>query len=210
MKRQLIFLGPPGSGKGTQAKILVDKLQYKHLSTGDLLRLEIGKSTPLGKRVQEILKKGILVDDDTIMELLFANCDLSGYSYIFDGIPRTLVQAQFLDKKIIGEHQSLAIHFKIRPALLVERLIARRICTKCQKIFNLKFNPPQKKETCDSCGGVLMHRSDDREETIKKRLDIFKEQSTPVLEYYKKGRRLKTIEAVGDADDITEELKKIT
>ena len=209
MKRQLIFLGPPGSGKGTQAKILADELQYKHLSTGDLLRFEIGKKSPLGKKVEDILKKGLLVDDDTIMELLAANCEPARHGYIFDGIPRTLKQAEDLDIKVIKGHESLAIHFKIEPSLLVDRLTNRRTCSNCQKIFNLKSNPPPTKNICDSCGGELMHRDDDKEETIKKRLAIFKKQATPVLDYYKKDHRLKIIKAMGNVHDITGELKKI-
>ncbi|MCY4523130.1 MAG: nucleoside monophosphate kinase [Halobacteriovoraceae bacterium] len=209
MKKQLIFLGPPGSGKGTQAKILANRTKHKHLSTGDLLRVEIDKKTPLGKKVENILKKGLLVDDNTIMELLAANCNPAQDGHIFDGIPRTLIQAQALDEKILKNYKKLIIYFKIDSSLLVDRITCRRVCPDCQKIFNLKFNPPKKEGVCNSCGGKLMHRNDDKEETIKKRLGIFEEQTGPILQYYKKSNNLVEIDASREVSKITDQLEKI-
>src|SRR5690606_4206001 len=168
MKPQLIFLGAPGSGKGTQAARVVKELGYQHLSTGDLLRNEIKSGSELGQRVTAIMEAGKLVDDATMMDLLRANCDLSGKQYIFDGYPRNADQANVLDENFLKTAPSKAIYFDIDLNILAERLINRRTCADCGEIYNLKSKPPKTDGVCDKCGGHnLQQRKDDNEETVK-------------------------------------------
>ena len=210
MKPQLIFLGPPGSGKGTQAGILVQDLGYKHLSTGDLLRIQMRKKdSPLGQEIRQIMNNGLLVDDQTVLKLLKDNCDLEQHHYIFDGHPRTLAQAEDLSGHILQEKKFLVIHFTLKLTHLMNRLAGRRICSCCQEIFNLKTRPPKRKGMCDKCSGELMHRNDDKEDVIKNRFEIFKKQIEPILQYYKKQNILYEIDANHSLDKTTVKIKKI-
>lgn len=210
MKPQLIFLGAPGAGKGTQAKLLVDEWGYKHLSTGDLLREEIRKGTPLGRKIEKIVKKGILVDDQIVLQLLQNHCDLKAHNYIFDGFPRRLDQAKALDDIVLKGIYSLAVYFKVESPLLLQRLANRRVCHACGAIYNLKFKPPKEEGVCDFCEGVeLTHREDDREDTVRKRLGIFEKRTASIVDYYKKKGNLHELEASLGLEAITLELKKI-
>jgi adenylate kinase len=207
MKPQLIFLGAPGSGKGTQAGRLVSEVGYKHLSTGDLLRKEISEKSELGKRVSAILDAGKLVDDATVLELLSLNCKLEASHNIFDGFPRTLEQARSLDEVVLKGAKSLALYFEIDLDLLFDRLVNRRTCGNCGEIFNLKFKAPAKQGVCDKCGGSdLRQRKDDVAETVKTRLDVFKETVGPVLSYYEGQGRLLRLDASKDPQVVYEML----
>lgn len=208
MKAQLILLGPPGSGKGTQAARLVSDLGYKHISTGDLLRNEIAKKSELGEKVQGIMTRGELVDDNTVLELLNANCDLSTGSYIFDGFPRNLDQAKSLDSEVIKDVDHLAIYFDIDLELLAQRLVNRRTCGDCGEIYNLLSKAPKTEGTCDKCGGTnLKQRKDDNEESVKTRLGVFKSTIEPVLSYYEERGALKRIKASAGSAEVFEEVK---
>lgn len=209
MKPQLIFLGAPGSGKGTQAARVVSDLGYTHLSTGDLLRNEIKSGSELGKRVTAIMEAGKLVDDATMIELLKANCDLSGKHYIFDGYPRNADQANVLDDKFLGQAESKAIYFNIDLDMLAERLINRRTCGDCGEIYNLKSKAPKKEGICDKCGGSnLQQRKDDNEETVKTRLNVFRETIGPVLKHYEAKGRLLTVDASEKSDAVFNAIKE--
>ena len=209
MGTQVIFLGAPGSGKGTQASRLVDGLSYFHVSTGDLLRNEVKKESELGKRVQAVMAAGDLVSDELVLELLKVNCDLSDGNYIFDGFPRNLDQAKSLDDVVLKGSESKAIYFKIDLNILKERLVNRRSCGKCGAIFNLKYNPPKVSGVCDSCGNKdLTHRKDDSDEAVGNRLNVFKATIDPVLKYYKEKGNLREIDASSNPSDVFEELKK--
>lgn len=209
MKSQLIFLGAPGSGKGTQAARVVSELGYQHLSTGDLLRTEIKSGSDLGKRVSEIMEAGKLVDDATMIEILKANCDLEGKNYIFDGYPRNVDQANVLDSKFLKEANSKAIYFDIDLAILAERLINRRTCGDCGAIYNLKSKPPKIDGVCDKCGGKnLQQRKDDNEETVKTRLKVFRETIGPVLEHYESKGRLLRVDASANSDAVFNSIKE--
>lgn len=208
MKAQLILLGAPGSGKGTQAARLVSDLGYKHISTGDLLRNEIAKGSELGDKVKGIMTRGELVDDDTVLELLNANCDLTSGSYIFDGFPRNIDQAKALDSKVIKDIDHKAIYFDIDLDILAERLVNRRTCSDCGEIYNLLSKAPKVEGVCDKCDGTnLNQRKDDNEESVKTRLGVFKSTIEPVLQYYEERGALKRVKASASSAEVFEEVK---
>ncbi|PIP90647.1 MAG: adenylate kinase [Bdellovibrionales bacterium CG12_big_fil_rev_8_21_14_0_65_38_15] len=209
MASQLIFLGAPGSGKGTQAARVVSELGYVHLSTGDLLRSEIKSGSVLGKKVTAIMDAGKLVDDQTMIELLKANCDLSDKNYIFDGYPRNGDQAKVLDSEFLKGTSSKAIYFDIDLDLLAKRLVNRRTCGDCGEIYNLISKPPKTAGVCDKCGGHnLQQRKDDNEETVKTRLGVFREAIEPVLAHYQGQDRLIRVDASASSDAVFNELKQ--
>lgn len=203
MKKHLILLGAPGSGKGTQASRLVRDRGFKHVSTGDLLRSEIGKASPLGSEVKKVVDAGQLVSDELVVRLLQANIDLAISQYIFDGYPRNLAQAETLDTKVLKGAPSFAVYFSINIDRLVERLTNRRTCKDCGSIYNLVSKKPKIIGVCDQCGsGNLVQRADDKEEVIKNRLRVFQDTITPVLKYYQDLGRLVTVDAELSEDEI--------
>ncbi len=208
MNPQLILLGAPGSGKGTQAKELVMSLEYNHLSTGDLLRTEIEKKSDLGNRVAAIMDAGDLVADDIVLELLKANCDLNSSHYIFDGFPRNIEQAKALDAVVLGDCPKLAIYFDINLGVLLERIVNRRTCSKCGEIYNLISKSPKVDGKCDSCDGSLIHRKDDNKSTVENRLEVYKSAIDPVLEYYESQNKLVRLDASKNSSEIFDQLKE--
>ena len=210
MKPQLILLGAPGSGKGTQAARLVSELSYNHISTGDLLRSEIKSESELGKKVQGIMNAGKLVNDNTVLELLNANCDLTANAYIFDGFPRNYEQANLLDTEVMKDAKSSAVYFDIDLDKLAARLTNRRTCSGCGEIYNLLSKAPAKEGVCDLCGESLAQRKDDNEETVKTRLQVFKDTIDPVLAYYEESGRLARIDASLAPDVVFAALRDLT
>ena len=210
MKPHLIILGAPGSGKGPQAAKLVEK-GYKHISTGDLLRAEIAKGTELGQKVAGIISRGDLVDDRTVMALLKANCDVDKVSYIFDGFPRNIAQAEMLEAELLQGKKTLAVYFKIDLSILVSRVVNRRTCSKCGEIYNMATKPPRVSDTCDKCGatGSLTQRKDDTEEVVSNRLQIFKDTVDPMLAFYKSKGVLVELDASKQEKDVFSALEKV-
>lgn len=210
MKPHLIILGAPGSGKGTQAAKLVEK-GYKHVSTGDLLRSEIAKGTELGQKVAGIISRGDLVDDRTVMALLKANCDVDEVSYIFDGFPRNIAQAEMLEAELLQGKKTLAVYFKIDLSILVSRVVNRRTCSKCGEIYNMTTKPPRVANTCDKCGATesLTQRKDDTEEVVSNRLQIFKDTVDPMLAFYKSKGVLVELDASKQEKDVFSALEKV-
>ena len=207
MKSHLILIGAPGSGKGTQASKLVSERNFKHVSTGDLLRSEIAKQSPLGIEVKKVMDAGQLVSDDLVIRLLQANINLNASQYIFDGYPRNLAQAQTLDKEVLKGAPSLAVYFKINMAKLVERLTNRRTCGNCGAIYNLVSNKPKVTGVCDKCGGTnLVQRADDKEDVIKNRLQVFQDNVAPVIKYYQDLGRLMQVDAELSVDEIYKQI----
>jgi adenylate kinase len=203
MKSHLIFIGAPGSGKGTQASKLVAEKSFKHISTGDLLRAEIAKQSALGLEVKKVMDAGQLVSDDLVIRLLQANIDLNASQYIFDGYPRNIAQAQTLDKEVLKGSSSMAVYFEINMAKLVERLTNRRTCKDCGAIYNLISKQPKITGVCDQCGGTnLVQRADDKEDVITNRLKVFQDTVEPVLKYYQDLGRLMKVDAEQSPDVI--------
>lgn len=208
MKHQLIFLGAPGAGKGTVAQRAVVEMGFEHISTGDILRREIASTSELGRRVKATLDSGALVDDETMIELLKSNCNPKESNYIFDGLPRNLNQAEGLDRDVLQDNPSRAIYFHVAQGKLLERLVNRRNCGQCGAIFNLISHPPRREDTCDGCGtSPLVHRKDDREEVVTKRMAIFDEEINPILDYYKSRGRLDEIDASQERETVFSALR---
>jgi adenylate kinase len=203
MKSHVIFIGAPGSGKGTQASKLVSDRGFKHISTGDLLRSEIAKQSPLGLEVKKVMDEGKLVSDELVIRLLQANINLTQSQYIFDGYPRNLAQAETLDKEVLKGSPSLAVYFELDMAKLIARLTNRRTCKNCGAIYNLISKMPKVTGVCDVCGSTdLVQRADDKEEVITNRLKVFKDAVDPVLKYYQDLGRLMKVDAEGSIDAI--------
>ena len=202
MRPQLILLGAPGTGKGTQAKKIVEEFGYNHISTGDLLRNEIAKDSELGNKVKSIIDKGDLVNDQVVLELLNANCDLAASTYIFDGFPRNIEQSELLENEVLKGTSSKAIYFDIDLEVLVERISNRRIAPKSGEIYNLISRPPKVDGLCDVSGEDLIHRKDDNAETVRNRLEVFKNTIAPILEYYDKLGVLVRLNASDSADKV--------
>lgn len=191
---RIVFLGPPGVGKGTYAKAVSKEFGIPHISTGDIFREEIKRETELGKKVKEYVEKGLLVPDEIVIEvvkkrLMQPDC---AKGYILDGFPRTLNQAKALEEFSPPE---LAINFVAREDVIVERISGRRICARCGAIYHIKYMPPKYPGICDKCGGPLILRRDDRPEVVRERLKVYHEKFKPILEYYRDKGILVDVEA---------------
>jgi len=205
MKQDLILLGKPGSGKGTQAKILTTKDDYVQISTGDLLRAEVKKGTALGKEIDALIKNGKYASDELAIQLIRNNFKPEK-AQIFDGFPRTLVQAQMLDLEILGQRPHLAVHFKIEDQELVTRIIARRSCGQCGRIYNLITLPPKQETKCDDCQTALTHRSDDKAEVVQTRLEQYNKTFDPILQFYKDKGVLQELDASTSPEEVAKAL----
>lgn len=206
MKKHLVFIGAPGSGKGTQSAKFKEEMGYNHISTGDLLRAEIAKQSELGKRVKSVMDSGQLVSDDLVVELLKANINLRDSFYIFDGYPRNIAQAETLDEQILNDYKYIAVYFKLDTEKLVERLTNRRVSPDGKHIYNLKTNPPKVAGICNVTGEKLVHRDDDKEEVIRERMKVFESTSGPMLDYYKAKGILTEVDANKGVDEIYNEI----
>ncbi|MCL5781432.1 MAG: adenylate kinase [Firmicutes bacterium] len=206
----LVLLGAPGAGKGTQAKILVEKYTIPQISTGDLLRAAVAAGTSLGKEAKSYMDKGELVPDSVVLGMVEERLkqDDCKKGYILDGFPRNTKQAEALDKMLESLDMSLTAALSVDVPLeyLMKRLTGRRTCKACGQMYNVYFNAPKKEGVCDKCGGELFQRDDDKEETIKKRLEVYNAQTAPLIDYYGKKGILKSVEGTGSIDDIFEKV----
>jgi adenylate kinase len=204
----LILLGPPGSGKGTQAAMLHDKFQLPHISTGDLLREHIRKGTELGQKAQVYIDKGQLVPDSLIMDLLFDRVSQKDCvkGYILDGFPRTLPQAESLQNRLKGRVTPIIINLDLKDSDVIERLSKRVTCEKCGTPYHLTYSPPKAEGTCDKCGGHLVQRSDDTKEVISKRLKVYHEQTEPLIKYYESAKLLHTVSCEQPKDKVFQDI----
>lgn len=208
---QFVFLGPPGSGKGTQSALIIEKYKIPHISTGDIFRKAIAEQSPLGLEAQKYIAKGELVPDDITIELLLKRIskDDCKNGYLLDGYPRTIPQAEALDEygKKINRPIQLVMNMVIEEELLLNRVEGRRVCKVCNTSFNLKSKPPIKPGICDKCGGELYQRSDDNPESIKIRLHQHRTKTAPLLEYYrKKGTLVANIDSLRDIPTVFKEI----
>ncbi|RMF42707.1 MAG: adenylate kinase [Deltaproteobacteria bacterium] len=206
----LILLGPPGAGKGTQAKMLIDRFGIPQISTGDMLRAAVAAGTELGLKAKACMDSGALVPDEVVIgivgeRLAQADCDKG---FILDGFPRTVAQADALKQTLgqLGKSLDAVISLEVDTEALVERLTGRRTCRACGQGFHVRFDPPAKEGVCDACGGELYQRDDDREETIRKRLDVYQEQTSPLIEYYQQEGLLAAIDGMQDISVVQEDI----
>jgi len=206
----LVLLGPPGAGKGTQAKRLADKLNLPHISTGDILRQNVKAGTPLGKEAKGIMDKGLLVPDDLVASMLdqrFNNPDIRK-GFILDGYPRTLSQAKTLDEILSGKKLAvdLVVYLNTSDEVIIKRLTGRLVCSKCGANFHTLNMPPKVKGLCDNCQGELYQRSDDNEVTVRKRLEVYKNEVSSLIKYYEQQNKLHSLNADLDAQDVLEQI----
>ncbi len=207
MPQDVVLLGGPGAGKGTQAQILQKRLGYRQVSTGDLLRTHRENGTELGKSAEGYMQRGDLVPDELMINMVEGELR-EGEAVLFDGFPRTVPQAQALDVLLDSSGRGLptAVYFEIPRALLEERLLGRWTNPRSGRVYHEKFNPPKVAGICDEDGGPLVQREDDTPATIKKRLDVFETQTMPLVEYYRSRRRLTRIDATQPVETVTHAL----
>ncbi len=211
---QLLLLGAPGSGKGTQAKFLVEKFGIPQLSTGDMLREAVKNGTALGKQASEFMQKGALVPDSLVLGLIEERMNRSDCAkgFILDGFPRNISQADALDALLgkITKNISHVIAINVDEQELVVRLSGRRSCKVCSAGYHVKFQPTQKEGVCDKCAGELIQRNDDVESVIRERLKVYNNQTAPLFDYYKAKGLLRSIVGTGSPADITQRILQIT
>jgi len=209
----IIFLGPPGAGKGTQAKILVEKYGIPQISTGDMLREHVAKGTELGVKAKEYMEKGQLVPDEIILSMVKERLSQpdAQKGFILDGFPRTVAQAEALDKMLeeMGKKIEFVLALIVPDEELVTRLTGRRTCKNCGMMYHIKFKPPKVEGKCDVCGGELYQRPDDNEETVRNRLKVYHEQTAPLIEYYRKKGVLFEVDGSKSIEEITNQLINI-
>lgn len=204
----VILLGPPGSGKGTQATKLSQKLGIPHISTGDLFRENIKNQTPLGQKANGYISQGKLVPDEVTLDLLFDRVSKPDCKngYLLDGFPRTVTQAETLDKRLPANTELVVLHLAVPDAVLVKRTTGRLLCRSCDNIQHRDFSPPKQANVCDRCGGELYQRSDDTEPVVRQRLEVYHQQTEPVVAYYRNKGMLKEINGDQAPEIIFQEL----
>ena len=207
---RIVLLGPPGSGKGTQARKLMAERNIPQVSTGDMLRAAIAADSRFGQQAKEIMEAGQLVSDDIILGIIserLAEADAQD-GFILDGFPRTVQQALDLSDLLdqLGQPLDAAVLLDVDFDILIRRLTGRRTCSLNGKLLNIYFSPPEELDACINAGGELLRREDDNEETIRSRLDVYRERTEPLINYYKKRGKLKTVDAGGTIDEVFERL----
>lgn len=206
----IVFLGPPGAGKGTQAATVSKAKNIPHISSGNLLRESVESGTETGKKAQSYIEKGLLVPDEIVVAIIKDRIVKSDCKdgFVLDGFPRTLAQAKVLDGELkkIGNKIDIVFYFAVSKDSVVLRLSGRLICSSCGANFHVSFVPPQKEGLCDKCGGKLRQRSDDKKETVLERLRVYQEQTEGLIDYYKKNDILKEVSSDKNIDDISKDI----
>lgn len=207
---KIIMLGAPGAGKGTQAKKIAEKYQIPHISTGDIFRANIKNGTELGKKAKTYMDQGLLVPDELVVDLVVDRVGQEDCAkgYVLDGFPRTIPQAEALDKALaeLGQKMDFAVDVEVPDENIINRMSGRRACVGCGATYHLVYAPTKMENVCDNCGGELVLRDDDKPETVKKRLDVYHEQTQPLIEYYTNSGILKTVDGTADIGDVFAEI----
>jgi len=210
---RLILMGAPGAGKGTQAAMLAEKLNIPHISTGDIFRSNIKKGTDLGRKAKEYIDRGALVPDEVTAGIVRDRLEQPDCAsgFILDGFPRTIPQAEYLDRvlKEMGTEVDFVIDIYVSDKEIIKRLTGRRICQACGTTFHMLYSPPQNEGKCDNCGGRLIRRADDDEETVSKRLETYHRQTEPLIEHYERKGKLIRVNGEGSIGDTSRELLKV-
>lgn len=206
----VILLGPPGSGKGTQATRLTKELGIPHISTGDLFRENIGQNTELGKRAKTFIEAGKLVPDELVLDMLFDRISRPDCSrgYLLDGFPRTIPQAQAFDSHLIPNANLIVINLDVPDDLILKRISGRSTCKDCGEIYNTYFSAPRQKGVCDKCSGDLQQRSDDKAEVVMERLRVYHAQTQPLIDFYSRKGVLFTLDGTKSPDQVYLNLQK--
>jgi adenylate kinase len=210
---KIVLLGPPGAGKGTQAKSICIRYSIPHISTGDIFRKNIAENTPLGIEAKRYIDTGHLVPDDITVSLVQErlkqeDCDKG---YLLDGFPRTITQAEALDKFLRerGQRLNTVLLIKVPREFIIDRMTGRRVCPGCGASYHLKYNPPHISGKCDICGSDVIHRKDDTEETVRERLDVYDQQTEPMIHYYEKFKLLSEVDGTKAINGVFESICNI-
>ena len=210
---KVVMLGAPGAGKGTQAKKIAAKYSIPHISTGDIFRANIKNGTELGKKAKTYMDQGLLVPDELVVDLVVdrVNQEDCANGYVLDGFPRTIPQAEALTTALAGQGQKLdyAIDVDVPDENIVRRMGGRRACVGCGATYHLEYAPPKQEGICDTCGGELILRDDDKPETVTKRLGVYHEQTQPLIDYYTNAGILKRVDGTVDIDEVFQAITEI-
>ena len=203
---KIIMLGAPGAGKGTQAKMIADKYGVPHISTGDIFRANIKNGTELGMEAKKYMDQGLLVPDELTVRILLDRVaqDDCKNGYVLDGFPRTIPQAEVLDRELtkLGDHIDYAINVDVPDENIVKRMSGRRACLTCGATYHIEHVPPKKEGICDVCGSELVLRDDDKPETVKNRLNVYHEQTQPLIDFYTEKGVLKTVDGTVPMEEV--------
>ena len=211
---RLLIMGPPGAGKGTQAVLIEKAYNIPHISTGDMFREAISNKTPVGLKAKSFIDKGELVPDSVTIEIVrerLQQDDARNQGFLLDGFPRTTVQAIALDEILaeLGMKIDMAINIVVDDKTIVERIVGRRVCVSCGEVYHIQNKKPSLEGICDKCGGKLIQRADDTEETIVNRLKVYNLQTKPLIEYYQEKKLIKDVGGLGRAEDSFEKIQNL-
>lgn len=210
---KIIMLGAPGAGKGTQAKKIADKYSIPHISTGDIFRANIKEGTELGKKAKTYMDQGLLVPDDLVVDLVVDRVqqDDCKNGYVLDGFPRTIPQAESLDAALekLNDKIDFAVNVEVPDENIIRRMSGRRACLGCGATYHIEHIPPKTEGICDTCGKELVLRDDDKPETVKKRLDVYHEQTQPLIDYYTKKDVLAEVDGTKDMEEVFRDIVKV-
>ena len=210
---KVIMLGAPGAGKGTQAKKIAAKYQIPHISTGDIFRANIKEGTELGKKAKTYMDEGMLVPDELVVDLVVDRVQQEDCKngYVLDGFPRTIPQAEALDKELssIGDKVDLAIDVEVPDENIIKRMSGRRACVGCGATYHIEYAAPAKENICDVCGKELVLREDDKPETVQKRLNVYHEQTKPLIDYYRQSGILKIVDGTQEIDHVFRQIEEV-
>ena len=205
---RIVLVGPPGAGKGTQAQFIASHLSIPKISTGDIFRMNVSQGTELGREAKAFMNRGDLVPDSVTIAMVRERLaeDDAGDGFLLDGFPRTLTQAKALDEILdeMGTKLDVVLELVVDDDEVVRRLSGRRTCRVCGRVWHLDFDPPARDGICEQCGGELFQRDDDREETVRHRLEVYAEQTTPLIDFYADKGILVGVDATGPVEDVTE------